>query len=398
MAQHAKLLGLKAIKNIVAVSSCKGGVGKSLVSVNLACALQAQGHRVGIFDADLYGPSLPTMIQLPKEETVLRPDENGLAIPPSYNGLKLMSFGYMPTSQTSGNAAVMRGPRASAVMSQLIGGTAWGELDYLIVDMPPGTGDIPLTLCQQLSFSCAVVVTTPAKLSLVDVVKGMDMFRDLKVPVSAVVENMSHFDGNDGTRYYPFGRGHVEQLLVERRDQIDADSAFSLPINESLCASADNGVPLLFNESEISGKIAQPFLDLAKHVDYKIEEAIKTKLEAALRPAVFFDNSRNGGTIVLRFLAGELEGREYLVNPAALRRDSRDAGSIHEMTGEKLFDPALISEDIKPLTITPQGNYAVAIQWSDGHDDAIYTFEQMIALSESATLTPSVTVERKLKR
>merc|ERR1711871_298446 len=102
MAQHAKLQGSKAIKNIVAVSSCKGGVGKSLGSVNLACALHAQGHRVGIFDADLYGPSLPTMMQLPKEETVLRPDEDGMAIPPSYKGVKLMSFGYMPTSQSSG--------------------------------------------------------------------------------------------------------------------------------------------------------------------------------------------------------------------------------------------------------------------------------------------------------
>ena len=148
----------------------------------------------------------------------------------------------------------------------------------------------------------------------------------------------------------------------------------------------------------MTDKVAQPFLDLAEHVDSKIEEAIKEKSEAALRPAVFFDDARNGGAIVLRFLAGEQEGREYLINPAALRRDSRDAGSIHELTGEKLLDPATISEDIKPLKITPQGNYAVAIQWSDGHDDAIYTFEQMIALSETAPSTPNVTVERKLKR
>ena len=156
---------------------------------------------------------------------------------------------------------------------------------------------------------------------------------------------MSHFDGNDGTRYYPFGRGHVEQLMEERRDQIDSNSSFSLPIDESLCAS-DNGVPLLFNESEMTDKVAQPFLDLAEHVDSKIEQAVKEKSEAALRPAAFFDDARNGGAIVLRFLAGEHEGRSHLINPAALRRDSRDA-SIHELTGEKLLDPATISEGIK---------------------------------------------------
>lgn len=398
MAQHAKLPGLKAIKNIVAVSSCKGGVGKSLVSVNMACALHAQGHRVGIFDADLYGPSLPTMMHLPEEQTVLRPDENGMAVPPSYKGMKLMSFGYMPTSQTSGSAAVMRGPRASAIMSQLLGGTAWGELDYLVVDMPPGTGDIPLTLCQQISFSSAVVVTTPTKLSIVDVVKGMDMFHDLKVPVSAVVENMSHFDGDDGTRYYPFGRGHVERLMEERVDQIDPNSAFSLPIDESLCASADNGVPVFFDDGGDTGKIAGPFLELAKHVSSKIDEAKRERAEAALQPSVFFDSERNNGTIVLRFLAGEQEGREFLINPAALRRDSRDAGSIHELTGVKLLDPSTIKEDIRPVKISPQGNYAVAIQWSDGHDDAIYTFEQMIALAETASSGGAQNVERKLKR
>jgi Mrp family chromosome partitioning ATPase/DUF971 family protein len=396
MAGRATLPGLKAIRHIVAVSSCKGGVGKSLVAVNTACALQAQGHRVGIFDADLYGPSLPTMMRLPPEEAQLRPDTEGMAIPPNYKGIKTMSFGYMPQSgQNGSSAAVMRGPRASAVMQQLLGSTAWGDLDFLIVDMPPGTGDIPLTLCQTLSFSSAIVVTTPAKLSIVDVEKGMDMFEDLKVPVSAIVENMSHFDGNDGERYYPFGRGHVKRLMETRH--LSADSVYTLPIDEVLCVSADAGVPILLGSNMEHMSLAQPFMDLALHVTKQIEEAEQNNQEAAMRPTVFFDEKRKG--IVLRFLAGEFEGREYVVHPASLRRDSRDAKTIHEMTGERLVDPKTISDDVVPVRITPQGNYAVAIGWSDGHDDAIYTFEQMIALApDPIGKEHNKVTERRLKR
>ena len=405
--QGAKLLGIKNVKNIIAVSSCKGGVGKSLVAVNTAASLQRLGHKVGIFDADLYGPSLPTMCRLPEEETVLRPNEDGFALPPTFHGMKLMSFGYLPTKSAGGSestAAVMRGPRASAVMSQLIGTTAWGELDYLVIDMPPGTGDIPLTLCQQLSLTSAIVVTTPARLSIVDVVKGMDMFDDLKVPVHAVVENMSHFDGDDGKRYFPFGQGHVEGLVNDRN--IDPKSTFSLPINEVFCLSSDDGVPIPFmgEPSTIDAGVSKAsdiFSDIAEHVANRIESDRIEKVKSMERPNVFYDDKR--GAIVLRYLAGELEGREYVVNAATLRRESRDAKSIHELTGKQLLDKDSVPDDIAPLQITPQGNYGIAIAWDDGHDDAIYTYEQIRELvdAENGNATGTFNdqpVERKLRR
>ena len=402
--QHTKLLGIKNIKNIIAVSSCKGGVGKSLVAVNTASSLQQLGYKVGIFDADLYGPSLPTMCKLSDEQMVLRPDENGFAIPPNFNGMKLMSFGYLPTQVKGGSsAAVMRGPRASAVMTQLIGTTAWGDLDYLVVDMPPGTGDIPLTLCQQLSLSAAIIVTTPARLSIVDVVKGMDMFDDLKVPVHAVVENMSHFDGDDGKRYFPFGTGHVEKLIEDRN--IDPSSTFSLPMGEIFCLSSDNGVPIPFTPSEFDkniGHASNIFKDIAEHVAKEIENEKIQKIKNMERPNVFYDDKR--GAVVLRFLAGEFEGREYVLNAATLRKDSRDAKSIDEFTGEQLLDKDSVADDIVPLKISPQGNYGVAIQWSDGHDDAIYTYEQIMELVEKEkgnvvnNNNSSKNVERKLRR
>lgn len=405
--QHTKLLGIKHIKNIIAVSSCKGGVGKSLVAVNTASSLHQLGYKVGIFDADLYGPSLPTMCKLSDSEIVLHPDENGFAIPPNYNGMKLMSFGYLPTQVTGSNssAAVMRGPRASAVMTQLIGTTAWGDLDYLVVDMPPGTGDIPLTLCQQLSLTAAIVVTTPARLSIVDVVKGMDMFDDLKVPVHAVVENMSHFDGDDGKRYYPFGTGHVEKLIEDRN--IDPSSTFSLPMGEIFCLSSDNGIPIPFTPEEFDSNISTAsniFKELAEHVANEIEKEKIEKIKNMERPNVFFDDKR--GVVVMRFLAGEFEGREYTINAATLRKDSRDAKSIDEFTGEQLLDKDTIADDIIPLKITPQGNYGVAIQWSDGHDDAIYTYQQIMELVEKEkensnnddNTNEKKNVERKLQR
>lgn len=174
------------MKKIIAVSSCKGGVGKSTVAVNLAFSLQKLGLKIGIFDADIYGPSLPTMIN--KEDAMIyankeKPDE---IIPIEYDGIKAMSFGFNAQKK----AATLRGPIVSSIVSQLITRTAWGELDYLVVDFPPGTGDIQITLCQDVKFDGSVIVTTPQKLSFIDVVKGIEMFDKLKVPTISVVENM----------------------------------------------------------------------------------------------------------------------------------------------------------------------------------------------------------------
>ena len=251
--------GLANVRNIIAVSSCKGGVGKSTVAVNLAYALQqiqiadlassasATGAplmrdlRVGILDADIYGPSLPTMVS-PRDST-LRYDESRRIVPPVYHGVKTMSYGYVKPSQAqqaqqaqgggakggdaSANAATdaataagafIRGPLASAAVKQMASETDWGSLDYLVVDLPPGTGDVALTLTQTLRIRAAVVVTTPQKLSFVDVVKGMQMFARTNVPVLAIVENMSYFvcDTCD-TKHRVFGDQGAEHMQQIQR-------------------------------------------------------------------------------------------------------------------------------------------------------------------------------------
>jgi Mrp family chromosome partitioning ATPase len=391
------MAGLAGVRAIIAVSSCKGGVGKSMVAVNLAFSLAkrlgatAPGDaRVGLFDADLYGPSLPTMVGLPPEQAILRESINGQGMveAPETHGVKLMSYGYAQQQGDGGGAAVMRGPRASAMVTNLVNQTDWGALDVLVIDMPPGTGDIPLTLCQSLALTAAVVVTTPSQLAIVDVVKGMEMFDGLKVPVAALVENMSYFDadvgkegdaGNTTKRFYPFGRGHVDRLIKER--DVDANSVYSIPMHPSICEAADAGMPAVL--STLAASHVEPvFAKLADETvaRFVVVEGAEQGTEGAVGPApkVHFDAKRG---IVMRYLMGSRAGTEHVIDPATLRRASRDALSIDEMSGEQLLKHEDVEDDIVPLRMTPQGNYGVAIKWDDGHDSGIYSYDMMEELA-----------------
>ena len=234
-------------------------MGKSTTAVNLAYTLAQMGARVGIFDADVYGPSLPTMVracscphdavalvyigspeqskarQVSPEAAVLRMDPATKRITPAeYMGVKLVSFGF-----AGQGSAIMRGPMASGLVTQLLTMAEWGDLDYLVVDFPPGTGDIQLTLCQTVSFSAAVVVTTPQKLAFIDVAKGIRMFARLAVPCVAVVENMSYFDV-DGRRHFPFGRGSGDRIVAD----FGLPHLLRFPIIPDLSAAGD-GTPLI---------------------------------------------------------------------------------------------------------------------------------------------------------
>ena len=207
---------LKNITHFVAVYSCKGGVGKSTIAANLAYQLSAMGGRVGLLDLDVYGPSLPLLVQ-PDDPTVRKSPphvQEGMVEPILHKGVKLMSLGFVspnsgvPGSGPNGGAAVLRGPMAGRVVSQLLKGTNWGELDVLVLDLPPGTGDVQLEVCQSLSLSGAVAVSTPSALAWADVRKGVEMFGELGVSTLALVENFAYFVCEGGRRY-PFGKART---------------------------------------------------------------------------------------------------------------------------------------------------------------------------------------------
>ncbi|XP_009627669.1 fe-S cluster assembly factor HCF101, chloroplastic isoform X1 [Nicotiana tomentosiformis] len=360
--------GLQTISNIIAVSSCKGGVGKSTVAVNLAYTLADMGARVGIFDADVYGPSLPTMVS-PENRILEMNAEKRTIIPTEYMGVKLVSFGFAGQGR-----AIMRGPMVSGVINQLLTTTEWGELDYLVIDMPPGTGDIQLTLCQVVPLTAAVIVTTPQKLAFIDVAKGVRMFSKLKVPCVAVVENMCHFDA-DGKRYYPFGRGSGSQVV----QQFGIPHLFDLPIQPTLSASGDSGMPEVVADPQ--GEVSRTFQELGVCV---VQQCAKIRQQVST--AVSYDRSIKAIKVKVPD-----SDEEFYLHPATVRRNDRSAQSVDEWTGEQKLQYSDILDDIEPEEIRPLGNYAVEITWPDGFNQiAPYDQLQMMErLVEVPQLTPA---------
>ncbi|XP_047054360.1 fe-S cluster assembly factor HCF101, chloroplastic [Lolium rigidum] len=359
--------GLQKISNIIAVSSCKGGVGKSTVAVNLAYTLAGMGARVGIFDADVFGPSLPTMVSPEIRLLVVNP-ENKSILPTEYLGVKLVSFGFAGQGR-----AIMRGPMVSGVINQLLTTTDWGELDYLVIDMPPGTGDIHLTLCQVAPLTAAVIVTTPQKLAFIDVAKGVRMFSKLKVPCVAVVENMCYFDA-DEKRYYPFGQGSGAQVV----QQFGIPNLFELPIRPTLSASGDSGIPDVVADPQ--GDVAKTFQNLGVCV---VQQCAKIRQQVST--AVSYDRSIRA----IRVKVPDSD-EEFLLHPATVRRNDRSAQSVDEWTGEQKVQYGDIPEDIEPEEIRPMGNYAVSITWPDGFSqiapyDQLDMLERLVDVPHPAT-------------
>lgn len=353
------LRGMNGVKNIIAVSSCKGGVGKSTVSVNLAYSLARTGAKVGIFDADIFGPSLPTMVKLDDTDIY---QQDGLIVPLEYLGVKLMSFGYVNQSD---DAAVMRGAMVSQVLGQLLGDTDWGELDYLIVDMPPGTGDIQLTLMQSVALTAAVIVTTPQNLSFVDVVKGINMFDSLKVPVVSVVENMSYFEMPDGSKNKIFGEGSLKKLV----SQYGFRNAFEVPVITELSTAGDTGVPSVV--AEPAGVIARTFADICSST---VREVSRVKFTKNEKPLV---TSEEDGQVLKVLKKGD---EPKFISAVDLRRACKCARCIDEMSGKPILDPSSVKEGIKITDIAVMGNYAVSIHFSDGHTSGVYSYDHLAEL------------------
>ena len=253
---------LETVKHVVAVASGKGGVGKSTVTVNLALALAAQGHRVGLLDADIYGPSQAQMLGIKPGTRPTMVDDKTMK-PIEAHGLKMMSMAVLVDTET---AMVWRGPMVAGAFQQLLTQTGWGELDYLFIDMPPGTGDIQLTLSQQVPVSGSVIVTTPQDIALLDARKGIEMFRKVKVPVLGVVENMSlHTCSKCGHSEPVFGEGGGERIAAE----YDTRVLGRLPLSMGIREQVDGGRPSVVAEPD--GEVATTFRTMARQVAEQID-------------------------------------------------------------------------------------------------------------------------------
>ncbi len=341
--------GLKKVRHIVAVASCKGGVGKSTVAVNLAYSLSRQGASVGIFDADIYGPSLSTMVDV-GDQTLT--GQGNFVNPLIYEDVRLMSIGYVQNESGEKGPAIMRGPMVSQVLNQLLTQTDWGDLDYLILDFPPGTGDIQLTLCQLLAVTAAVIVTTPQKISFVDVVKGIQMFDSLQVPTVAVVENMSYFLCESCSHKHTlFGAGAGKQL----GDEFGFEHVIALPMTTDVSTYGDGGGPLVVAAPD--SPVSKQFAALSETV---VREISKVMFGGQEKPTVVYEKETG---IVFR----EKGAVSVTVSPYTLRLACRCAYCIDEMSGQKTLDPDTVTRDVVPESIEPMGNYAIRVAWSDGH-------------------------------
>lgn len=248
---------IESAKNIIAITSGKGGVGKSTVSVNLAYALKRQGAKVGLIDADIYGPSIPML--LGKRDAKPLANDDKKILPIEANGLKFMSFGLFIGEK---DPVIWRGPMLGGVLNQFLFDVDWGELDYLLIDLPPGTGDVQLSMIQAVDISGVVGVSTPQDVALLDSTKGLKMFEQVKTPILGVIENMSYFVPDDmpDKKYFIFGNGGVKKAS----ESLGVNFLGEIPLEIALRESCDNGIPYMSNQDNEGKPVWNSYLSIAK--------------------------------------------------------------------------------------------------------------------------------------
>ena len=244
---------IQGTKFTIAISSAKGGVGKSTFAINLAIALKNLGSKVGILDADIYGPSLPKMMNISQ-----KPESDGKSLTPIEKyGVQCISIGLLVEEETP---MIWRGPMVISAIKTFTQKVLWNNLDFLIIDMPPGTGDTQLTFAQEIKVDGAIIISTPQEIALLDVKRGIKMFDKLKVKIVGLIDNMSYFEGDDGKKYNIFGEGGVERVAKE----FNKNFLGKIPINPDVGKAADNGKPLV--EENPEHKISKIYLELAKKI------------------------------------------------------------------------------------------------------------------------------------
>jgi ATP-binding protein involved in chromosome partitioning len=389
---HEKLPG---IRHIIAVGSGKGGVGKSTVSVNLALALQQLGARVGIVDADILGPSIPGMLGIPTgEPPAMTPDSR--MIPAQRHGLKVVSMGMLTGDD---NPAVLRGPMVGKYLKMFVGGLQWGALDYLILDLPPGTGDTQLTLAQSMPLSGVVIVTTPQAVSLKIARRGLRMFEKVQVPILGIVENMRTFTcPHCGESTDIFQRGGGERMCQE----LGVPFLGALPLDADVVTCGDEGRPIVVEQPKsVSAKV---YAVIAAVLVEQLDAAVATLkpfvwkwgsnegapdwLDSAVRPAGARNTPIGLRRRDLRTLSVLWEdGRHDDFDVRDLRLSCHCALCVEEMSGRKLLDPKTVRADVSPQQILSVGNYAIGFHWNDGHNSGIHSFNDLRAMGDRAAAT-----------
>ncbi len=269
---------LPEVKNTIAIASGKGGVGKSTTAINLALALQAEGANVGILDADIYGPSQPRMLGC---RTNPNSDDGNMLDPNICYRLQSMSIGYLIEEDTP---MIWRGPMVTSALEQLLQQTKWKDLDYLVIDLPPGTGDIQLTLCQKIPVSGAIIVTTPQDIALIDAKKGLNMFEKVEVPVLGIIENMStHICSQCGYEEHIFGEGGGRQMS----EQYNIDLLGALPLDIKIREGVDNGRPTVAMEPD--SRITEIYREIARKASAKL--ALRAKDYSNRFPKIVVENN-----------------------------------------------------------------------------------------------------------
>ena len=365
---------LAHLGRIIAIASGKGGVGKSTVTANLAVTLAQRGLRVGLVDADLYGPSIPGMLGIPLGAPPTT-SPSGKIIPAEAHGVKVISMGMLTGDD---NPAVLRGPMVTKYLRMFVTQVKWGELDVLLLDLPPGTGDTQLTLAQSFPLTGAVVVSTPQDVSLKIARRGLRMLEQVNVPILGIIENMSGFtcpSCGDVTHIFHQGGG------ARIASSLDVPYLGAIPLDPAIVDGGDSGVPLMAAASD--SPAAQTYAEIADRLIGDMASAAglppfdwdvatgegrpaPAGNEVAGRPLAL-DHDVTGLTI--RWADGVQK-----IDPRDLRLACRCAACRDEMTGKPLLEPDKVPLDVVPTRIWSVGNYALGIAFSDGHQSGIYTF------------------------
>ena len=374
---------------MIAVSSGKGGVGKSTVTVNLALALRESGLRVGIVDADLYGPSIPGMLGLADTGTPAMSPEKKV-IPAEGHGIKVISMAMLTSDD---KPAVLRGPMVTKYLQMFITQVDWAGIDLLLLDLPPGTGDIQLTLAQAFPLTGAVVVTTPQDVSLRIVRRGLRMMEQVNVPILGVVENMSGFTcPSCGTVTDIFRQGGGARIA----QALDVPFLGSVPLDPEVVESGDTGRPAILSASQ--GKAAKAYRDVASALAGRVEggrRGLHTPFDWQVAkgtgqpaPGAVDPDGNPELPVAMRYDDATLritweDGAEMAVSPRDLRLACQCAACRDEMSGARLLDPESVPLDVAPTRIWNVGNYGIGVAFSDGHSSGIYTFKALRAMEAS---------------